>query len=134
MSLQFAPHRFTGTDTQTVFSAEPAHFNLQAALKRGLDLSVAIPLVLLILPVLVLSALAIFLESGGPVLFRQTRLGLNGKPFDILKFRSMSVAENDDRVVQASRGDERVTQVGRFLRATSIDELPQLFKDRKSVV
>jgi putative colanic acid biosynthesis UDP-glucose lipid carrier transferase len=101
-------------------------FPIQAALKRLLDLVIAISLLVFLAPALILVALAIYLESGGPVLFRQTRGGFHGRPFDIFKFRSMRVAENGSDVVQAVRGDARITKVGRFLRATSIDELPQL--------
>ncbi len=77
-------------------------------------------------PLLVLVALAIAMDSPGPVLFRQTRTGLHGRKFQILKFRSMRVQENGPVVQQATWGDRRVTRVGRILRATSIDELPQL--------
>lgn len=130
MSLQeyFPTDRFSASahNAVEVFGAAPAGINLQTALKRGLDLLVAVPVLFLLLPVLGLAALAVYLESDGPVLFRQTRLGLNGKPFEIFKFRSMRVTENGSDVVQAVRGDARVTRVGRILRATSIDELPQL--------
>ena len=78
------------------------------------------------LPVLLLAALAIKLESNGPVLFRQRRRGLNMEVFEVLKFRTMSVSEDGDDVEQATRNDPRVTRVGKFLRRTSIDELPQL--------
>lgn len=72
-------------------------------------------------------ALAIKLESKGPVLFRQRRRGRYQTTIEMLKFRSMSVIENGDDVRQAVPGDMRVTRVGRFLRRTSLDELPQLF-------
>jgi exopolysaccharide biosynthesis polyprenyl glycosylphosphotransferase len=71
-------------------------------------------------------ALAIKLDSRGPVLFRQQRHGFNQKPFGILKFRSMTTLDNGDVIVQARQGDARVTRVGRVLRRTSLDELPQL--------
>ena len=74
-----------------------------------------------------LVALAIWMEDGRPVLFRQERHGLGGRVFKIYKFRSMSVTETGCSARQASPGDSRVTRVGRFLRATSLDELPQLF-------
>ncbi len=66
------------------------------------------------------------LSSPGPILFRQKRYGLDGKPFHVLKFRTMYVAEADQDFVQATRGDPRVTRVGALLRRTSLDELPQL--------
>ncbi|KQT03011.1 MULTISPECIES: undecaprenyl-phosphate glucose phosphotransferase [unclassified Bradyrhizobium] len=94
--------------------------------KRLLDIVVAATsLVVLILP-LAIAAIAIKLESRGPVIFRQRRHGFNGKPFVIYKLRSMSVQEDGGAVVQATKRDPRVTRVGRMLRQTSIDELPQL--------
>jgi putative colanic acid biosynthesis UDP-glucose lipid carrier transferase len=95
--------------------------------KRVLDLAVSVLLILLLSPVLVLVALAILLDSRGPLLFAQRRTGHGGVTFPILKFRSMHVLEDGDDVVQAVDGDTRVTRVGRFLRKLSLDELPQLF-------
>ena len=66
------------------------------------------------------------MDSPGPILFRQRRRGFNGRPFQIFKFRTMSVQEDGDCVVAAQRNDSRVTRVGNWLRRTSIDELPQL--------
>src|SRR4051812_22591799 len=77
-------------------------------------------------PVLVLVALAIRLDSTGPALFRQTRTGLNGKPFRIYKFRTMTVQEDGATIQQVTRNDPRVTRIGHWLRSTSIDDLPQL--------
>jgi lipopolysaccharide/colanic/teichoic acid biosynthesis glycosyltransferase len=65
--------------------------------------------------------------SGAPVMFRQTRMGFNGRPFYIHKFRTMTVDPNDDGTVGAVKDDPRVTRIGAFMRRTSIDELPQLF-------
>jgi exopolysaccharide biosynthesis polyprenyl glycosylphosphotransferase len=96
-----------------------------APIKRMLDIAVAFSALAVLLPVLVLVAIAIKLDTKGPVLFRQRRIGLGGKAFDIFKFRSMDVMQNGDDVVQALPGDPRVTRVGRFLRSTSLDELPQ---------
>lgn len=95
--------------------------------KRILDLSVAAVAILVLLPVLALITLAIALDSKGPILFRQRRAGEGGKLFGIYKFRSMHVMEDGTNVVQALKGDARITRVGRFLRASSLDELPQLF-------
>ncbi len=75
---------------------------------------------------MVLVCVAIKLDSPGPVLFRQTRNGFNGRKFKILKFRSMRVQEDSGVVRQATRNDPRVTMVGSWLRRSSIDELPQL--------
>jgi len=72
-------------------------------------------------------ALAIKLDSPGPVLFMQTRHGFNGKRFKILKFRTMTVLEDGATIPQAVRGDSRVTRIGLWLRKTSIDEIPQFF-------
>ncbi len=77
-------------------------------------------------PLLFLIALLIRFDSNGPALFRQTRTGLNGRQFRIYKFRTMRVQEDGSAVRQATKGDSRVTRVGRFLRKTSLDELPQL--------
>ena len=72
-------------------------------------------------------ALAIKLDSKGPVFFRQRRHGANHKVFEVLKFRTMTVLEDGDVIVQAKKNDQRITRVGRILRKTSLDELPQLF-------
>jgi len=81
----------------------------------------------LLSPVLLLTAILIKLDSPGPILFRQQRLGFNNRVFDIYKFRSMTHIETPDaRTVQAQAGDTRITRVGRFIRKSSIDELPQL--------
>lgn len=95
--------------------------------KRALDLVVASLASLLLLPLLLLVALAIRLESPGPVLFRQLRVGQGNRQFRIFKFRSMHVERSDaDGHRSASRADDRITRVGRIIRRTSIDELPQL--------
>jgi putative colanic acid biosynthesis UDP-glucose lipid carrier transferase len=96
------------------------------ALKRLLDLIVAVPMLVITAPMMLAVALWIRLDSKGPVLFRQTRLGLGGRPFGIVKFRTMNVVEDGACVVQAARNDARVTRAGTFLRASSLDELPQL--------
>jgi putative colanic acid biosynthesis UDP-glucose lipid carrier transferase len=98
----------------------------QVILKRVLDLAVAVPMLILLAPLLIVVALFVKLDSAGPAMFRQSRLGLNGRPFGILKFRTMSVVEDGEDIVQAERNDTRITRIGTFLRATSIDELPQL--------
>ena len=99
----------------------------ERSIKRGLDVLVAGTTLLLIAPLLLLTAAVIRLDSPGPILFKQTRNGFNNRPFQILKFRSMRVMENGDTIRQASRHDNRVTKIGRWLRKLSIDELPQLW-------
>ncbi len=98
----------------------------QIIAKRGLDKLAALALIILLAPVMAVIAAAIVLESPGPALYRQVRYGFNNIPFTVLKFRSM---RNDARhsTKQATSDDPRVTRLGRFLRRTSLDELPQLF-------
>jgi exopolysaccharide biosynthesis polyprenyl glycosylphosphotransferase len=96
--------------------------------KRGFDLSLAAAALLLFSPVMALIAIAIWLEDRGPILYRQVRMGLDGKPFDIVKFRSMRVgAETVTGAVWAEKDDPRRTRVGRMIRPWSLDELPQLW-------
>ena len=99
---------------------------LEQFAKRILDIVGASAALLLCLPVMLVTALAIRLDSPGPVLFCQRRSGFNAKRFLIFKFRTMIVMENDATVSQATQHDPRVTKLGRVLRATSVDELPQL--------
>jgi putative colanic acid biosysnthesis UDP-glucose lipid carrier transferase len=100
---------------------------IDGVLKRGFDLLVGgAALLMLALPMAII-ALAIKLTSPGPVFFRQMRYGLSGEQIGVWKFRSMKVMENGGDVKQASRGDDRITPLGRLLRKTSLDELPQLF-------
>jgi Undecaprenyl-phosphate glucose phosphotransferase len=97
-------------------------------LKRSFDFVTALILLIALSPLLALTALAIRLDSRGPILFRQPRLGLNNKEFNVLKFRSMYVEKSDLAArEQTKRNDSRVTRVGAWLRRLSIDELPQLF-------
>jgi exopolysaccharide biosynthesis polyprenyl glycosylphosphotransferase len=107
--------------------ARPLDDVLYVSFKRTLDLAIAIPALIVLSPLLLLIAAAIRLDSSGPVLFRQRRHGLEGRLFSVVKFRSMSVLEDGDTIRQATLNDSRVTRVGRFLRASSLDELPQLF-------
>ncbi len=96
------------------------------AAKRAFDVVVALAALIALSPALLLIALLIRLESRGPALFRQKRAGFRGRIFKIYKFRTMRVVEDGESVVQAVRGDQRVTRLGRILRRASIDELPQL--------
>ena len=95
-------------------------------LKRSLDLALTIPSLLVALPVLALLAALVVLLSGWPILYRQVRVGRDGRPFILLKFRTMRRGSAGGPQI-TSRGDARVTRVGRMLRATKLDELPQLF-------
>ncbi|GAA0281362.1 hypothetical protein LNAOJCKE_1325 [Methylorubrum aminovorans] len=97
------------------------------AIKRAFDVVGAGLLCLLLAPLLVIIAVLIRLTSEGPALFRQMRGGLHGRPFEIYKFRTMTVQPGNAALVQAYRHDPRVTPLGRILRRTSLDELPQLF-------
>lgn len=98
------------------------------ATKRLLDILASVVLLIIALPVLIITAVAIRLESAGPILYRQERVGLNGKRFTIFKFRSMSAdAEKDGVARWAQANDSRVTRVGAFIRKTRIDEIPQAF-------
>ena len=94
--------------------------------KRLLDLAIAVPALIILAPLLAFLALLVRLDSPGPMLFRQKRLGYRGRPFDILKFRTMRVLEDGEAIAQARPDDARTTRVGRWLRAFSLDELPQL--------
>ena len=96
--------------------------------KRFLDIALSLTGIIMTLPLQLLLALLIKLDSPGGVIFRQERLGRGGKVFKMYKFRSMCVnAEHTGSGVYSSEGDSRVTRVGKFMRATSLDELPQLF-------
>jgi sugar transferase (PEP-CTERM system associated) len=101
---------------------------IRRAVKRVLDVVMASVLLAVASPVMLAAAIAIFLESGRPIIFRQERVGLGGRPFRLLKFRSMRLdAEKDGVPRWAIHADPRITPVGRFIRRTRIDELPQLF-------
>ena len=94
-------------------------------IKRFFDLVIAVPLLIIIAPVLVLDEFLVRMRIGAPVLFRQVRPGLHGKPFYIYKFRTMTDARDKDGNLLPDR--ERLTRLGQFLRKTSMDELPELF-------
>ncbi|MCL4798024.1 MAG: TIGR03013 family PEP-CTERM/XrtA system glycosyltransferase [Burkholderiales bacterium] len=101
---------------------------VRTVLKRAFDLVASLFLFVIFAPVMVLTAIAIKLESPGPVIYRQERVGARGRVFNILKFRSMRAdAEHDGQPRWAAADDDRVTRVGRFIRRMRIDELPQLF-------
>ena len=106
-------------------------------IKRGMDITCSLLALVLLSPLLLITAIAIFIDDPGPVLFKQTRIGKDNKPFQILKFRSMKVnaeelktalmKQNQDKGANFKIDhDPRITRVGRIIRTTSIDELPQL--------
>ena len=108
--------------------AESPLYGWNILLKRISDLFFSITFIVTLSPLFLLLAIIIQLESVGPIIFRQERVGLDGKPFEILKFRSMKIdAEQITGPVWANKADNRRTRLGSFLRKTSIDELPQLF-------
>lgn len=120
-----AVHQLSGVTT-VVVSRGPLNL-ADRAKKRALDIVLTVPVLLVLLPFLLLVAIAIKLDSPGPVFFRQERMGRGNRIFHILKFRSMRIETSDsDGTRSASRDDNRITRVGRLIRRTSIDELPQL--------
>ena len=94
--------------------------------KRALDLICASLLLLFVAPLLLVVALCVVIDSRGPVFFIQRRTGLGGHAIKVFKFRTMSVMEDGDTIKHAGKNDQRVTRIGKFLRRSSIDELPQL--------
>jgi len=121
---------FASSVGQQVFAVEIQREPLGVAeqfVKRAMDVLVAGFALIFFFPLMVLTSLAIKLDSPGPVIFRQQRKGFNGQHFTMYKFRTMNVEENGPTVTQATRDDPRVTGVGRLLRSASVDELPQLF-------
>jgi putative colanic acid biosynthesis UDP-glucose lipid carrier transferase len=116
---------------------ETPFMGLNSTIKRASDLLLAAVILLLLAPLMLVIALAVKLTSPGPVIFRQRRYGLYGEKIIVYKFRSMTVAEDGDTVVQAKKNDQRVTPIGGFLRRTSLDELPQfinVLQGRMSIV
>jgi exopolysaccharide biosynthesis polyprenyl glycosylphosphotransferase len=105
--------------------AEPG-WTLEPALIRAGDIAISLGLLVFTLPLMLLVSLLVRLDSPGPVLYRQERVGLGGKTFTLLKFRSMKTNAEARGPAWAQRGDPRVTRVGSFMRRTRIDELPQL--------
>ena len=97
-------------------------------IKRIVDVFISLFAIIVLSPVMIVTAVLIKLGSKGPIIFKQTRLGLGGKEFNMYKFRSMAVdSEHTGSGVYSDKNDARVTRIGKVLRATSIDELPQLF-------
>jgi len=116
---------------------ESPFYGTTGIIKRIADLAITLTALALTLPLMLVVAIAIKTTSPGPVLFKQRRYGLDGREIIVWKFRTMRVQENGDVVKQATKDDDRVTPLGRFLRRSSIDELPQFFnvlQGRMSVV
>jgi putative colanic acid biosynthesis UDP-glucose lipid carrier transferase len=116
---------------------ETPFMGLNSMVKRASDIALGAMILLLLAPLMLVIALAVKLSSPGPVIFRQRRYGLYGEKIIVYKFRSMTVAEDGDKVVQATQNDQRVTPIGGFLRRTSLDELPQfinVLQGRMSIV
>lgn len=109
-----------------VFAENAPSSRLNQAFKRGFDVALSAAMLILVLPVMLLAALVIRLDSEGPVFYRQERVGLHGKTFTLLKFRSMRVDAEAAGPAWAAAHDPRVTRIGGFLRRIRIDELPQL--------
>jgi len=102
--------------------------HLTRLVKRTIDLTLALVMAIVALPLMAFTALIVWLDDGGPVLYRQERVGENGRTFVLSKFRSMRKdAESGGQPIWAKDGDDRVTRVGLFLRMTRLDELPQLW-------
>jgi putative colanic acid biosynthesis UDP-glucose lipid carrier transferase len=113
------------------------YFGVRGVAKRLSDILIASFILVLIFPVMAIIAVGVKLSSHGPILFKQRRYGLDGEAIRVFKFRSMTVTEDGDRVVQAKKNDQRVTPFGKFIRKTSLDELPQfinVLQGRMSIV
>jgi undecaprenyl-phosphate galactose phosphotransferase/putative colanic acid biosynthesis UDP-glucose lipid carrier transferase len=123
--LRHRKERGLGQHFSVTIQREPLSAS-ERALKRTLDIVIAVTALVVLTPFLLLVSLAIKLNSPGPVIFRQRRCGFDNREFVMFKFRTMTVLEDSGPIVQARRADDRVTRVGRILRRTSIDELPQL--------
>lgn len=127
MSDLFKLSSHTIGDTVTIEFQRGPRTLLERTVKRTFDLVVAGTGLVLLMPLFLATAAAIKLDSAGPIIFRQRRHGFNGRPFHILKFRTMSAMDDGETIVPCQPKDARVTRVGKWLRRTSIDELPQLF-------
>jgi putative colanic acid biosynthesis UDP-glucose lipid carrier transferase len=110
---------------------------IDSVVKNTSDFVLASLILVLISPLMLIIALAVKLSSPGPAIFRQRRYGLNGEEIIVYKFRSMTVSEDGEKIVQAQKNDPRITRIGDFLRRTSLDELPQfinVLQGRMSIV
>jgi Undecaprenyl-phosphate glucose phosphotransferase len=119
------PSRIIGSELCIEVQREPLDA-IERGSKRIIDILASLSGLIVLLPILALTAVMIKLDSSGPIFFRQKRCGFNGKQFYIFKFRTMTVLEDGAQIQQATRSDNRVTRLGKWLRRSSIDELPQL--------
>jgi putative colanic acid biosynthesis UDP-glucose lipid carrier transferase len=123
--LQSRTEEINGIPVVPLFDSPLNGINM--VFKRLEDIIVSFLILIIISPVLLVISFAVKFSSPGPIIFRQIRYGIDGRPIKVWKFRSMRVMENDDKVIQAKKDDIRVTKIGKFLRSTSLDELPQFF-------
>jgi putative colanic acid biosynthesis UDP-glucose lipid carrier transferase len=124
-------------DIPVVAVCETPFSGANGLLKRASDIVFSLLILTVISPLLLVIAAAVKLSSPGAVIFKQRRYGLNGEEIYVYKFRSMTVCDDGDKIVQAQKNDQRITPVGAFLRRTSLDELPQFFnvlQGRMSIV
>ncbi|MEP6883770.1 MAG: undecaprenyl-phosphate glucose phosphotransferase [Gammaproteobacteria bacterium] len=109
-----------------VAMCETPFYGYRGVMKRLIDIGLSVTVLLLFAPLLVVIAILVKLSSPGPIIFKQRRYGLDGREISVYKFRTMSVTEDGTEIRQASKSDNRITRIGRMLRRTSMDELPQL--------
>lgn len=124
-------------DILIVTVCESPIVGINSVIKRIIDVTFSLSILLLTAPLMLLIAIGVKLSSPGPVLFKQRRYGLDGKEIVVYKFRSMTVIEDNEKVKQATREDPRITRFGSFLRKTSLDEFPQfinVLQGRMSIV
>lgn len=124
-------------DVPVVAMNESPFVGIDGVVKNTSDFVIALVTLILLSPLMLCIALAVKLTSPGPVIFKQRRYGLNGEEIIVYKFRSMTVSEDGENIVQAKKNDQRVTRIGAFLRRTSLDELPQfvnVLQGRMSIV
>lgn len=115
------------SDTPVLMSRNRGLTLEQRIIKRTMDLVISTIAIILTSPIMLICAIAIKLDDGGPILFKQNRITINGKIFNVLKFRSMIVDADKDGAKKAVSDDDRITRVGKIIRACRMDELPQLF-------
>ena len=99
----------------------------QQKVKRGMDIVIAFLAIVILIPVYIITAIGVKISSKGPILFKQQRIGLHGKPFEMIKFRTMFVNAEKNGPQLSSKADPRITFFGKFLRKVRLDETPQLF-------